>query len=233
MGNERWYRWYGASQAIASMLLLNGYWLLFNLPVLLLALGLIFPSSPRQFLFSLVGLIISFPSILLPATFALFGVMRRWLYYQEPRQAIGGTFWRLYRENYRRSVAAGLFFGSLALLLLGSYRQIDSFQLPLLAVGYLFLSSILLVWLLYFICDSVHLAAPMRLALIKSFFIIFWAPLQTLMLLGLLSGLALLLVLIHPLLAGLILGVLGSQCACYSYLRIVQKAQAKAAPADE
>ena len=73
MGNERWYRWYGASQAIASMLLLNGYWLLFNLPVLLLALGLIFPSSPRQFLFSLVGLIISFPSILLPATFALFG----------------------------------------------------------------------------------------------------------------------------------------------------------------
>ena len=55
MGNERWYRWYGASQAIASMLLLNGYWLLFNLPVLLLALGLIFPSSPRQFLFSLVA----------------------------------------------------------------------------------------------------------------------------------------------------------------------------------
>ena len=114
MGNERWYRWYGASQAIASMLLVNGYWLLFNLPVLLLALGLIFPSSPRQFLFSLIGLIISFPSILLPATFALFGVMRRWLYYQETRQAIGGTFWRLYRENYRRSVAAGLFFGSLA-----------------------------------------------------------------------------------------------------------------------
>lgn len=92
MGNERWYRWYGASQAIASMLLVNGYWLLFNLPVLLLALGLIFPSSPRQFLFSLIGLIISFPSILLPATFALFGVMRRWLYYQETRQAIGGTF---------------------------------------------------------------------------------------------------------------------------------------------
>ena len=105
MGNERWYRWYGASQAIASMLLVNGYWLLFNLPVLLLALGLIFPSSPRQFLFSLIGLIISFPSILLPATFALFGVIRRWLYYQEPRQAIGGTFWRLYRENYRRSAA--------------------------------------------------------------------------------------------------------------------------------
>jgi uncharacterized membrane protein YesL len=69
--------------------------------------------------------------------------------------------------------------------------------------------------------------------LIKSFFIIFWAPLQTLMLLGLLSGLALLLILIHPLLAGLIVGGLGSQCACYSYLRIIQKAQAKAAPADE
>lgn len=67
----------------------------------------------------------------------------------------------------------------------------------------------------------------------QKLFIIFWAPFQTLMLLGMLSGLALLLVLIHPLLAGLIVGGLGSQCACYSYLRIIQKAQAKAAPADE
>ena len=98
---------YGVTEWITRFAVINLLWILFNLPVALIIINAIYVQQQGALFFIIVLLAIIAPFIFFPATTAMFASVRDWVLQKEDRSLIR-SYWKYYKENYRRSVVGGI-----------------------------------------------------------------------------------------------------------------------------
>jgi uncharacterized membrane protein YesL len=98
---------YSISEWIMKFSLTNLFWILFNLPIAFLLLNILFVEQIEGLIFLLIPLILLLPVLFFPATTAMFAVVRGWIMKDEDSGQLFWTYWRYYKENYKRSVVNG------------------------------------------------------------------------------------------------------------------------------
>lgn len=98
---------YRISEWIMRFSVTNLLWVLFNIPVLFIATGLLGAETIDQIHFVFLLMAIVAPFISFPATAAMFSVVRKWVM-GDTDVPLVKTFWKGYRENYKQSMFGGL-----------------------------------------------------------------------------------------------------------------------------
>mgnify|MGYP001385366465 CR=1 FL=1 len=98
---------YRISEWIMRFSVTNLLWVVFNIPVLFLATGLLGAETSDQIHFVFLLIAIVAPFVLFPATAAMYSVVRKWVM-GDADVPLVKTFWRGYKENYKQSMLGGL-----------------------------------------------------------------------------------------------------------------------------
>lgn len=138
---------------IINLATLNLTWLVFILPIAYLSLLLVLVEDFSQMILLLISIIVLSPVLLFPATTALFGVVRKWFMKEDIK--IIRSFWKYYKENYKRSFLGGLFISFLWLIGSVDYLYFKNTS-PFINFLFLFILALLLLYTLYFFSDTVH-----------------------------------------------------------------------------
>jgi uncharacterized membrane protein YesL len=138
---------------IVNLAALNITWLVFILPIAYLSLLLVLVEHASQVLMIVLTIVVLSPFLLFPATTAMFGVVRKW--YMKEEIKIVKSFWKFYKENYKRSLSGGLILSFLWLVGVVDYLYIKS-DVSFVNYIVLFILAILFLYTLYFFSDTVH-----------------------------------------------------------------------------
>lgn len=95
------------SEWFMKFTLVNILWLIFNLPIVFLMLNLLLSETIGGRLIFLMPIIILLPFIFFPATTAMFAMAREWVFKDRENNTIVKTYWKYYKENYKRSMFNG------------------------------------------------------------------------------------------------------------------------------
>ena len=147
---------------IINLATLNITWLVFILPIAYLSLLLVLVEHTSQVLMILITIVVLSPFLLFPATTAMFGVVRKW--YMKEEIKIVKSFWKFYKENYKRSLSGGLILSFLWLVGVVDYLYIIS-DVSFVNYIVLFILAILFLYTLYFFSDTVHTDSKLRQSL--------------------------------------------------------------------
>ena len=147
---------------IVNLAVLNITWLVFILPLAYLSLLLVLVESTSQVFMLLITILVLSPFLLFPATTAMFGVVRKWFMKEEIK--IVQSFWKFYKENYKRSLFGGLFLSFLWLVGIVDYLYIKS-NVSFVNYFVLFILAFLFLYTLYFFSDTVHTESKLKQSL--------------------------------------------------------------------
>lgn len=101
--------------------MINILWFLSNLPIMIISFILLFAEDMGVVLVLCLLLFILAPIMLFPSTAALFSSVREWLVMKEDHPPLFSSFIRFYKENYKKSFAAGCMLSLLWLIWLVDY----------------------------------------------------------------------------------------------------------------
>jgi len=160
------------SEWIMRLFVTNLLWIIFNLPIIYVAINLISVENLNEFLMIAVTMGILAPFVLFPSTTAMFAVIRKWVM-KEMDFPIIRQFWRYYKENYLKSMQGGLFLGILWLVLFLDYyyfmiyasESFNSSLLFLLSFTFLLLFVFMFVFSLHLISYIVHIKAKLYVSI--------------------------------------------------------------------
>lgn len=99
---------YVISEWIMKFAFTNLLWILFNLPIAFLFLNLLLVDRLEDLLLFVLPLALLMPLLFFPATTAMFAAVRGWIM-KNDSSGLFKSYWRFYKENYKRSVMNGLF----------------------------------------------------------------------------------------------------------------------------
>lgn len=182
---------YYTSEWIMRFLVTNLLWLIFNLPIVYLAINLIVVENISELLMVAITVAVFIPFIFFPATTAMFAVTRKWVM-KETDIPIIRSFWSYYKENYLRSILSGLILGAIWIIYILDYYyfmilESESFSSTLL----FFLSSLFLIVLVFlvaftfnFISYTVHINERLFKTLKDALIITIGSPLISLSISG-------------------------------------------------
>lgn len=149
---------------------LNCCWLLFNAPVVWLALQLYFSTNASQFIWTAIFLICLMPIIFFPSTIALFGMIRRWEMKGESEQ-IFSHFISFYKENFKQAIQGGMIYSIIMFITANIFWPVllngNKIVLFALIGSFLFI----LGWLFNFCCDIIQYRISTAKAILKTLFI--------------------------------------------------------------
>jgi uncharacterized membrane protein YesL len=147
----------------------NLLWLLFNLPIAYLAFSLFGAAEMPQIIMLFITICVIAPFTFFPATTAMFGVVRKWVMKED--ESVVRNYWKYYKENFKRSMAGGLVFTLLTVILAVDFYYFQT-RIPLVSYLFLFLLIAMFLVMLYFFSDTIHtdtkLVQSMKKALILS-----------------------------------------------------------------
>jgi uncharacterized membrane protein YesL len=87
--------------------IINILWLVFNFPIIFLLSMMMVTSQKDEFITLLIYLILLLPLTFFPATTAMFASVRQWVIHGTI-SPLFRTFYRYYKENYKKSFLGGL-----------------------------------------------------------------------------------------------------------------------------
>ncbi|WP_240339648.1 YesL family protein [Halobacillus ihumii] len=166
---------FAISEWIMRFSLSNLLWALFNLPIGLLLLSLLYLENGSGALYLAVPLVVLLPILFFPATTALFAKAREWVRNEED---VGTTqsFFSHYKNNYKTSLLSGLIFVILWGVLAADIYYFSSRNSMLMNL-FLVLGILLFVWTLNFFSVAVHYHMKLGALLKHSFLITIGSPL--------------------------------------------------------
>ncbi len=163
------------SEWFMKFTLVNILWLIFNLPIVFLMLNLLLSETIGGRLIFLMPIIILLPFIFFPATTAMFAMAREWVFKDRENNTIVKTYWKYYKENYKRS----MFNGFLLTIIWGIWSA-DVYYFSehnfYLFVFFLIMGIPLYVFTLNSFSVAVHYDMSYRKALRTTFFITMGSP---------------------------------------------------------
>ena len=214
------------SQWVMFFFTVNLIWLLFNLPIIYFSVSLFFVGSNDELYTLLVLLLILTPFIFVPATTAMFAVVRKKVM-GNYAGALIQQYWKFYRSNYLRSLAGGFILMSLWVIWGLNFTLANSGIGSPFFYFYIIITSILLAFTNYFFADSVHFTLNIFASLRKSIFMSIGYFHYTIVL-AVVSGITLFISFsLHPVLLILFSGSIIAYIYFFGYYLIYQKAQKK------
>ncbi|UOQ94479.1 DUF624 domain-containing protein [Halobacillus shinanisalinarum] len=219
---------YVISEWIMRFSLSNLLWALYNLPIGLLLLSLLYLENNAGVLYLTVPLIVLLPFLFFPATTALFAKAREWVRKEEdPGNA--RTFFNYYKENYKTSFFGGLIFVIIWGVLVADIYYFSS-RNELLMNLFMIMGILIFVWMLNFLSVIVHYDMKIGALFKHSFLITIGSPLLFVAV-AISSGIILYISLyMFPLLIPLFTGSLLSFLSFSAFYRLHMKVSNKALP---
>ncbi|WP_028783808.1 YesL family protein [Thalassobacillus devorans] len=216
---------YVISEWIMRFSLVNLQWVLFNLPIALLLISILYIDSSEQLFYLTVPLVVLLPPLFFPATMAMFAKAREWVRVDEEERE-PRTYVSYYKENYRTSLLAGLVFVALWGILLADIYYFSE-RNEILMNLFVVMGILLFTFTLNFFSVSVHYDMKLRGLLRQAFFITAGSPLLFLAV-SISSGIVLYISLyifpiIIPLFSGSLLAFLTFSAYYRLYLKIVAR----------
>jgi len=169
---------YRVSEWIMRFSVTNILWLLFNLPIVYVSFGLLYAEDMTQLIFAFITISILSPIFFFPATTAMFGVVRRWVMGDESASLVK-SFWKFYKENYKKSLLGGLILVPIWIVWIVDYFYLSQFIPNLFivfVVGIVFLS----IFTIHFFANLVHFELKLMTLIKNSFFLTIGKPFLTL-----------------------------------------------------
>ncbi|MBM7573551.1 YesL family protein [Aquibacillus albus] len=180
---------YKISVWITRFAAVNLLWFIFNFPVFFFVYNLLLVETINELVVTVIILSVITPFIFFPATTAMFAVMRKWVMGEDIKLA--SSYWKYYKEEYKKSVIGGMVIGCFWLLLaIDYYFYINASQSKLFIAFFILLAFILAVFTLHFFSIIVHAQTKLFSAFKNAMYITIGSPILTIEI-GLISGLIL------------------------------------------
>src|SRR5699024_6917297 len=141
---------YHISEWVMRFLVTNLLWLIFNLPIVYLAVHLIIVENISELVMVTITIAVLMPFIFFPVTVAMFAVTRKWVM-KEIDIPIIRSFWSYYKENYLRSMLGGLILGMIWIIYVLDYYYFMILNSGSFSSTLLFFLSILFLIVLVFL----------------------------------------------------------------------------------
>ncbi|KMK75484.1 YesL family protein [Alkalihalobacillus pseudalcaliphilus] len=217
-----WGRLFEVSEWVMKIMYINGLWLLFNIPILFLLANILLAPTFESLTGLIISLIVISPLVFFPATTALFYVARKFVMRAEV--PIFQSFWKGFRENYRRSLVGGIFFTLLWVLWIYNYylAQIE-WQSPLFYF-YMITTIFLISWNAHFFSDTVHFQVTLIASLKKAIFLSIGYLPYTISMVGVAGFTVYMLYTFHPIFAIFLSGGVCAMVAFYAFYLIINRA---------
>ncbi|MCP3031519.1 DUF624 domain-containing protein [Halobacillus sp. A1] len=216
---------YVVSEWITRFTLGNLQWALFNLPVGLLLLSLLYIESNEMIAYLLVPLACIAPFVFFPATTALFAKAREWVR-KEEEGLIEYSYLKHYKDNYVKSMFGGIIFVVLWGVLAADVYYFSS-RNTFLMNAFLVMGILLFVFTINFFNVLVHYDIKLRASFKQAFLMTIGSPLLFLTIV-ISSGIVLYISLyIFPLLIPLFTGSLVAFLAFSAFYRLHLKVASK------
>ncbi|QGH33555.1 DUF624 domain-containing protein [Gracilibacillus salitolerans] len=171
---------YRISNIITRFVGINLLWILFNLPLLYLALCTIYAQNINQLMTLGVTITILAPFVFFPSTTAMYGVIRKFILSEEIR--VFQSFLRYYKENYVRSMVGGLLIGLMWIVLIADYYYFTTFIEGWFKYLFINLALFLFVFTLHFFSLTIHVHTKLKDTFKIALLLTFGNPLLTLVL---------------------------------------------------
>lgn len=160
---------------IMKFSLVNLYWILFNLPIVLILFWILLLGQTSGMMLFIIAIAMMLPILLFPASVAMFAVIRDYIITDKVPNSVFGLFFKYYKENYKRS-----FIGGALLTLLWIVWAVDLYYLfdVNIFLFYLILAMgiILYVFTVNFFSVTVHYYLSFGVSLKNTFLITLSSP---------------------------------------------------------
>ncbi|GGC83346.1 hypothetical protein GCM10007216_12450 [Thalassobacillus devorans] len=216
---------YVVSEWIMRFSLVNLQWVVFNLPIALLLISMLYVEKTEDLFYLAVPLILLVPVLFFPATTAMFAKTREWVREAEEERE-SRKYVSYYKENYMTSLLAGFVFVALwGVWLADIYYFSDRNQVIMNL--FVVMGILLFIFTVNFFSVSAHYNMKLRGLLRQAFFITVGSPLLFLAV-SVTSGIVLYISLyvfpiIIPLFSGSLLAFLAFSAFYRLYLKIIAK----------
>ncbi|MDQ0297953.1 putative membrane protein YesL [Salibacterium salarium] len=212
---------YAISEWVMRFSITNLLWVLFNLPIGLLLLSLLYLEDSAGVIYLVVPIVVLLPVLFFPATTALFAKAREWVR-EEVDTRHPRFFFSYYKENYKTSFLAGLVFVALWIVLIADIYYFSSRHEGLMSL-FMIMGILLFVCTMNFFSVVVHYNMTFLARLKHAFVLTIGSPLVFLAV-ALCSGVILYISLyIFPLLIPLFTGSLLAFLSFSAFYRLHRK----------
>lgn len=133
---------------------INLLWILFCLPIVFVTIPVFYADNVSAVFTLLLVIAILAPFFFFPATTAMFGVVRNWIF-GEADVPLFKTYWRQYKENYVRSLISGIVLTILWVILgidVYYFTQVNPFISGFFIIGSFFLFN----FTIFYFANTVH-----------------------------------------------------------------------------
>ncbi|WP_254901733.1 YesL family protein [Thalassobacillus devorans] len=216
---------YVVSEWIMRFSLLNLQWVVFNLPIALLLISMLYIEKTEDLFYLAVPLIVLVPVLFFPATTAMFAKAREWVREAEVERE-SRKYISYYKENYITSLLAGIVFVTLWVVWLADIYYFSDKNQVIMNL-FVVLGILLFIFTVNFFSVSAHYNMKLRGLLRQTFFITVGSPLLFLAV-SITSGIVLYISLnvfpiIIPLFSGSLIAFLAFSAFYRLYLEIIAK----------
>ncbi|WP_066196037.1 YesL family protein [Gracilibacillus timonensis] len=158
----------------------NLLWILFNFPIVYLILCIIFAQNVSQIITLGITILLITPIVFFPATTALYGVIRKWVYGEEIK--IFQFYLRFYKENYIRSAVGGSLICLMWIVLFADYYYFTTFFANWFIYLFIVVAIFSFIFTLHFFSLTVHIHVKLKDTFKFAILLTFGKPLLTLVL---------------------------------------------------
>lgn len=216
---------YSLCDWIMRFSVINMLWVIFNLPVIVVAALMFYMEQPKGDLTLIAMLIVLVPLLFFPATTAMFASIRQWIL-QGTISPLFTSYWRYYKENYKKSLIGGLVITAAWTILVADYYYFVN-KNALLLYLLILISVFLFAFSMNFFSVSVHYQLKLSTLFKNAMLVTIGNPLSTiLIMIG--SGIILytsfyVLLFLLPLFTGTLIAYLSFKLFHRMYLKTLEK----------
>ncbi len=146
---------YAISEWIMRFSVVNVLWVIFNIPFLFILFNILIVGQVEALFVFLIPLVILTPTLLFPATTAVFASAREWIMKNNERGGLIKSFWSYYKENYKRSLLAGAIFTVIWVIWAVDVYYFSKIN-SIVATIFIVMGIFLFVWTINFFSVTVH-----------------------------------------------------------------------------
>lgn len=166
---------YLVSEWVMRFSVINILWVVFNIPILFIVVSMLLSSQAIDLIILIPILCILLPIFFFPATQALFASMRVFIMNREESGLIK-MYWKFYKENYKKSIIAGLLFTLLWVIWYADLYFFSENNVILMFV-FIVLGIVLYVFTINYFSVGAHYDARFRQQFKNAFLLTLGSPL--------------------------------------------------------
>jgi uncharacterized membrane protein YesL len=155
MGNGLINGLHSISVWVMRFAVINLLWFVFNLPIIIISIPVIFSEQLSVFFLLLIPIFVLAPFLLFPSTAALFSSVREWLIDEDDHSSLVRGFIKFYKTNYKKSLLGGGLITSLWVIWSVDYYYFSKVNLTFMTI-FLIMGILLFVFTINFFSVNAH-----------------------------------------------------------------------------